>query len=223
MVSSHDILVLCIYLSYIDYPPPTRWVSERNRYKVILLLALLLNIMKPISILPFGLGRFGDYFLFFIVGFFMETGYLSFPKTSKRNLMIASIIFLLSFFLFMVIRSVIQDCDSFFYQKSGGFLKNICLTLDALTAIYLIYAFANFEKVKKFISDKDFLITISSYCYGVYIYHQFILLLLYHHTKLPNLISVYYLPWIASIITVTISVFLCHFTLKTKFGKYLIG
>ena len=102
-------------------------------------------------------------------------------------------------------------------------LKNICHTTNALSAIYLIYSFANAESVLRFLSDKPILITLSGYCYGVYIYQQFILKIIYYQTQLPFIVNAYWLPWIATLATIVLSLLLCHFTLKTKIGRFLIG
>ena len=102
-------------------------------------------------------------------------------------------------------------------------LKNICHTTNALSAIYLIYSFANAESVLRFLSDKPILINLSGYFYGVYIYQQFILKILYYQTQLPFIVNAYGLPWIATVATIVLSLLLCHFTLKTKIGRFLIG
>lgn len=102
-------------------------------------------------------------------------------------------------------------------------LKNICHTTNALSAIYLIYSFANKQSVLHFLSNKPILITLSGYCYGVYIYQQFILNIIYYQTQLPFIVNAYWLPWIATLATIVLSLLLCHFTLKTKIGRFLIG
>lgn len=70
---------------------------------------------------------------------------------------------------------------------------------------------------------KDWVVEASSVCYGVYVYHQFILRGLYHYTSLPNAIDSYSLPWLTFAITLITSLLLTSITLKTKIGRYLIG
>ena len=76
-----------------------------------------------------------------------------------------------------------------------------------------------YEKVINYLKSKPVLITLSGYCYGVYIYQQFILQILYYKTSLPLQVNIYWLPWIASFITLVLSVLLCHLTLKFKWGR----
>lgn len=66
-------------------------------------------------------------------------------------------------------------------------------------------------------------IILSTYCYGVYIFHQFLLKALYYHTSLPAIVSIDLLPWVCIIITVILSLVLVFVTLKTRIGRFLIG
>lgn len=76
--------------------------------------------------------------------------------------------------------------------------------------------------VKKYkLSEK--IITISSYCFGVYIFQQFILQFLYYKTNLPVAVGPYWLPWIGCLLTVFASILICVFFMRTKVGRYLIG
>lgn len=59
--------------------------------------------------------------------------------------------------------------------------------------------------------------------FGLYIYHQFIMMWLYYHTALPLYLSAEWLPWIAFILTFVLSYILVVLTLKTKIGNWLIG
>ena len=132
------------------------------------------------------------------------------------------ITFVISFLLFMFMRDYIQ-ADTIVEKGMKMILTNICHTANALSAIYLIYLFANREAVLHFLNDKPILIRLSGYCYGVYIYQQFMLKILYDHTHLPFAVSAYWLPWIATVITIILSLLLCHYSLKTRLGKFLIG
>ena len=59
--------------------------------------------------------------------------------------------------------------------------------------------------------------------FGLYIYHQFIMMLLYYHTALPNNVSAELLPWVCFALTFVSSYVLVLLTLKTRIGKWLIG
>ena len=59
--------------------------------------------------------------------------------------------------------------------------------------------------------------------FGLYIYHQFIMMLLYYHTALPNNVSAELLPWVCFALTFVSSYVLVLLTLKNRIGKWLIG
>lgn len=214
----------CFVLVYlIEITPPIRQVSDNKKYKLILFVALCCSVVNPFMFVPLGFGRAFDFFIYFFLGYCIQTKRLSLPAVKRSNISFAIMLFGISFLLFMAIRTYVQVGDSIMEKASMMILKNICHTTNALSAIYLIYSFANAESVLRFLSDKPILITLSGYCYGVYIYQQFILKILYYQTQFPFVVNAYWLPWIATVATIVLSLLLCHFTLKTKIGRFLIG
>lgn len=216
----------CFVLVYlIAITPPTSWwqISDNKKYKVILVAAICFSVVNPFMFVSLGFGRAFDFFIYFFMGYCIQTRRLVLPAVTRKNFFISVIMFVLSFVLYMVLRNHIQVGSSFFEKLSIMILKNICHTTNALSAIYLIYSFANREPVLRSLNNKSILITLSGYCYGVYIYQQFILKILYYNTQLPLVINAYWLPWIATVITIVLSLLLCHFSLKTRLGRFLIG
>lgn len=179
--------------------------------------------LKPIHVCSIRLWKSIQFLHILFFGYCIQTKRLSLPAVKRSNISIAIMLFAISFLLFMAIRTYVQVGDSIMEKASILILKNICHTTNALSAIYLIYSLANAESVLRFLSDKPILITLSGYCYGVYIYQQFILKILYYQTQLPFVVNAYWLPWIATVVTIVLSLLLCHFTLKTKIGRFLIG
>lgn len=215
-------LFWCFLLIYIiSIPPMSKYGNKK--YNIILLLSLLLSVVNPFAIIPFGIGRVGHFFIYFFMGYCIKTQRISLPMVTRKNIMIACLLFIVSFLFFMTIRTYMQSCNSFVEKATRMVLTNICHTTNALSAIYLIYVLANRKSVLAYLSNKPILITLSGYCYGVYIYQQFILNILYYNTQLPLFVSSYWLPWISTAITVALSLILCHYTLKTKLGRFLIG
>jgi hypothetical protein len=70
---------------------------------------------------------------------------------------------------------------------------------------------------------KSFAIKLAACCFGIYLFQQFILLLLYYKTNVPVEVGPYWLPWCGFVITVIISFILSALFLKTKAGRLLIG
>ncbi|MBU9956896.1 acyltransferase [Bacteroides caccae] len=60
-------------------------------------------------------------------------------------------------------------------------------------------------------------------CFGVYLFQQFILMFIYYHTPLSQMVSPYILPLIALLITITSSYLLTFLFRKSKVGRLLIG
>lgn len=58
--------------------------------------------------------------------------------------------------------------------------------------------------------------------YGIYIYHQFVLMLIYYKTSLPIYCNIY-IPYLGVLFSLFISYFLVVITLKNRFGRFLIG
>lgn len=189
----------------------------------MLTISLVVTIINPLGFLSFGLGRVGNYFFYFYMGFCINQGLVKLPSFSKQNISLALFLFVTSFIAFMLVRECWQMSNSFTEKIVHHVVIGSLHTLSALTAIFCLYGIANKEKVINYLKSKPILIILSGYCYGVYIYQQFILQILYYKTSLPLQINIYWLPWVAAFITLVLSILLCHLTLKFKWGRFLIG
>lgn len=189
----------------------------------ILIFSSMLAILNPLGFLPFGLGSVWSYFLYFYWGFCIKKRLVKLPSFNKRNLLLAMFIFMVSFIAFMMVREYWKVDENFAESLLHHLITGFFRVSSALTAIFFLYGVANRTKVITYLKSKPALITLSGYCYGVYIYQQFILQILYYKTPLPLAVSAYWLPWVAILITLVASLLLCHLTLRFKFGRYLIG
>ena len=63
---------------------------------------------------------------------------------------------------------------------------------------------------------------VGSYCFGVYIFQQFILKLLYYHTSLPIYFGPLLTPWISFLITLATSLALTHLMRMSSYGRKFI-
>ena len=189
----------------------------------MLILSLLWLIFNPIATLPLGLGVLGRYFFYFYLGFCLKQGMVKFPANNKKNLVIALLLLLIFFVSWKLMRGYWQG-DMGFTERMTRFIVSNCLNVITVTsAVFLLYGIANKSKVIEFVQHKPILITLSGYCYGVYIYQEFILRLMYYKTSMPTCINEYLLPWMAAGITLIVSLLLCHVTLRFRFGRFLIG
>ena len=106
-----------------------------------------------------------------------------------------------------------------FVLLSSNFLKLIYSTSGIMFLYLIVTKFTNNKTFKL----KNYVINASSLCYGVYVFHQFILIYLYYHTDFPKYFGSYLLPWFGFVVTIIISILLTKITLKTKIGRFLIG
>ena len=209
----------CFVITYLI----ARFVLSHSKYQYLLLtIFALLAVYNPFGSLPIGLGSVGSFLFYFYAGFLLKLGRLKLPIGSSHNIAIATSTFAVVFLVYMMTRQDLQPSD--IISKAVKILSmNIAHIVMCVTAIFAIYATANKPRVIAYLTARPQLITISGYCYGVYIYQQFILKLLYYKTPMPTVVNEWLLPWIAFGITLVISLLLCHLTLKTRLGRYLIG
>ena len=74
----------------------------------------------------------------------------------------------------------------------------------------------------KKISRDSLIARIGNYCFGVYIFQQFILKILYYHTPIPAATGPYLLPWIGVLITLFVSYLLTYLIRLTWFGREIL-
>ena len=196
---------------------------HHSKCKYVLIISLLFLLFNPLIILPFGLGILGRYYFFFYLGFCLKQGWISFPFMGRKNLMLALFLFLCFFTTWKLVRSYWTGDMRLDERMFRFVVSNFLKLVSVLSAVYFAYGVANKVRVTNYLASKPILITLSGYCYGVYIYQEFILRVLYYKTSLPVCINEYWLPWFASFITLILSILLCHITLRFKFGRFLIG
>lgn len=202
------------------------YLIEKYFHFPIVPMTLIIAVISllPLEIyLPFRLGYTTSFFVYFFMGYTLM-------KHEWSNKMVLSSKFCLSLILFyctfgIVLHDVLLrwSVPNFpllvFRIISMRFLHFV----SAVSMIVALYGIANKSIIQNFLSKHQSFITISGYCYGVYIFQQFILKYLYYKTSLPMIMDEATLPWIALIITLFLSLALCHLTLKTKLGRFLIG
>ncbi len=70
---------------------------------------------------------------------------------------------------------------------------------------------------------KPFTVKLAACCFGIYLFQQFFLQLLYYKTAFPQLIGPYWLPWCGFVVAAVLSYISTDLLLHTKAGRYLIG
>lgn len=207
-----------LFIWAIDHYHISSWI-------LLLVLALFAILPLPYYKLPLGFARL-PHFLFFVYG-----GFFLFEH---RNFLIRyglSGRFIFSFWLIYVFLVILRQTSlpekslniSFIFQKLWDVLissLDMLISCVGITALYCTIC----RKIKdaKY-TPPNWIINASKYCYGVYVFHQFILVYLYHYTNIVSNVNPYILPWIGLATALSISWCLTGLSLRTRFGRYLIG
>lgn len=215
------------------------FLVEKMKIKPVIVLSFaILLALLPYPDLPFRIDRTFRYFLYFYIGFGIQRGYFNKfkPKTSIRPILTCIGIYLAVFVINYLWLDKILDFLSGASLKSienannalviskfgGGILRRFLSVSMSVSGLLGAFWSANYFVVGKY-RLPDWLIKLSTYCYGVYICQQFILIHMYYHTDLPDLVGPIALPWIALFLTLVLSLLITHLLLMTKVGRYLLG
>ena len=165
---------------------------------VILIICGLALQVYPITYDFFGIVKGLRYFPYFVFGYYL---YQLLPKfkAHKWNKFYAIIIWFLSVASYFVIKRVEPICYA--------------------------YCFMIFVFVPETIKVPNWVIRISEYSFGIYVFHEWLLWNAAHIDSLhPYIINHQVLyPLIAFIISLAISILLTKYSLKTKVGRYLLS
>ena len=146
---------------------------------------------------------------------------------TRRNIAISALLYL----VFFVSSKLLFNSDSIvaFSEESvmhkAIFLMShrIAVLIYSALGLAFIYILINYLLKKNIINVTPVMIKLSAYCFGVYIFQQFILKYIVYNGALISLLGSYWLPWVAFVITLLLSVVLSWGLLKTKVGRFLIG
>ena len=103
------------------------------------------------------------------------------------------------------------------------FTEHLMMLIYSLCGLAALYIFINYLMDKKKLSISPFFQKLGTLCFGVYIYQQFILVTLYYRLGLIDVMSPVLLPIFGVVVALTLSIILSYLTLKTRFGRMLIG
>ncbi len=205
------------------------WMIEKLNFSrgksICLLLVLAVVSFVP---LPFQLTFTMYYMVFFFTGYVVKKSNFNLTNYSKtKNIIILWILFIISFiflqngilYLKVILRTVDQIPLKLTIQCLIKLSRLVYSSLGVIAVIFTSLNLIRYHSLK--LSDKA--ITLSTYCFGIYLFQQFILQLIYYKTDWNSMISVYALPWLAIIITIILSWLLSHLALRTRIGRLLIG
>lgn len=175
--------------------------------------------------LPLRLNYAAYYLLFFYLGMMVYEKRHVLKNINHWQIVLLCVVYISAFALLRPLMMDICNIEGgvifkLFRILMIPFCKFIYSTLGLLSFYTVVTFFL--RKTPSFTSP-SWLIYMNSISFGVYVYHQFMLKLLYYHTMLPMLVGSYALPWIGFVLALAISILLSGVSIRTKFGKYLIG
>ena len=193
----------------------------KDIYKLIILFVLSLMSFIP---LPFQMGSSLYYLFFFYSGFIVKKKFVNFDFSIKRrNILFSWFLFVVAFVMLTLLNNKVSsiDCDSNLIFRV---LRVIVIKFDRIvfsSLRILAMLFTAIYLTKKY-ELPQWVIKLGEYCFGVYLFQQFVLQLIYYHTQLPLILGPILLPWIATIITLVISIFLSYLLRMTRIGRAII-
>lgn len=201
------------------------WLLEESiihdRWKLVFL--FILNIFTIIN-LPFRLSAAFSFMFYFYGGFLCYKHADKIKRFAKpKHIVVLWFIFIVLFVLLRPMRDILltNDSQSIYLKLLVAVANNGCHMLYAswgLMAFYItILYFVQRHQLR------PFAIKLSSCCFGIYLFQQFVLQLLFYHTNFPTMTGPYWLPWCGFVLAAAVSYFLSDLLLRTKTGQFLIG
>ena len=173
----------------------------------------IISIAKILPI-PLGFSSMLQYLPFFYLGVYI------YGNMSKKSTIKDAIFCLIVFLILLVLVTLYREAHPVLasWQKIAlWYLKQSYATLGTLGLFFICKLWGEkFEVQHKTIQ-------FNACCFGNYVFHQFILMILYYDTPLPLICGTYWLPWCSLLLAFSISFGLTWLLQKTKTGKFLLG
>lgn len=204
------------------------WIIEKVKLKqnIALLVLLALSVISFIP-LPLRLGDALYYAVFFYAGYLIQKNH----KTNKELPRATIAIGIACFIFFFILKGYLSD--KFTLQLFGNNLLDKALRLSLMSVIrlscasfgiYILYSISKMIVSSSQMSTRggwEIMITLSENCFGVYLFQQFVLKLIYN-SHIPQVINPVCLPWISFAIALIISLLLTVCIRNTTIGKSLL-
>lgn len=193
-----------------------------SKRTIFIFLVVVTLIPFPI---PFGIGNALHYVVYFYLGMVLYDKKNTVIEWNKNYINLLFLFYLLStVFLKIMCRDYLfSHIDMYgIYSKIA-----VIVTANAIQMLIILSgSLSLYATVMRVINRKhnnNIVFMCSKLSYGIYIFHQIVLMYLYYNTPLSRCISVCLIPWIGLILSLTVSSICAYYLLKTKIGIFLIG
>lgn len=204
-------LFWCFILAFI--------LRKRVSFTFLIFLSLVLVFIGG-GYLPFGVSRMFLCFAYFVFGMVCYRGEIGFNL--KINYIQSLILFVITFVVYVYGNKFIKEhTDSFNLITDLAISRAFVFfrVLVGLIGCYTLYLICNKIKLN---TQSNLINTFLSSSFGIYIYHQFFLQILYYKTNYPSYINPILLPWITFILVLVLSYFSTRLTVSTKLGRKIL-
>lgn len=124
----------------------------------------------------------------------------------------------------------IKDIIGFYTSDGSLVVKSAALIIQkyvmiiyVLSGIACTYLLTNYSISAKNINLPSYIIELNKICFGIYLFQQFILKILYYNTSLPSIVGPYWLPWLGVFIALLLSISLTIASRQSRIGRYILG
>lgn len=157
--------------------------------------------------LPFQVGQAFYFFPFLYLGYIMGSYQIQYKYAIKP--------------FYIILSGLMFITGSLYYSKYQSVIGGgkLFVSLTGLLFCYMLIL----KFFPKEIIIAKWTVALSGYCYGVYIFQQFILVYFYYYLHAAEYVNILWLPWIAFAITLILSVLGTYLILKTRVGRFLLG
>lgn len=195
---------------------------------VNLLMVVLLSIATIILAiqLPFNISLILYYLPFFLMGYyFYQYRDKINIKLQEGGVFMVFALFVITFLLTTVTKEFVDNgvlnCGK--YDSIVRLGIKVVHLVAAFFGVVAAYGFANLYVVKRKGVVPKFLDYLNPYCFGIYLFQQFVIQILYYKTPLFASTGTYFAPWIAFVMTLIVSFSLTYLLRLSKGGRFLIG
>lgn len=196
-------------------------IKIKDMWKILFLIVLNISV---VHVIPLRLSQACTYMIYFYVG------YVAYKYSATIKVIISPLQIAWGWALFFVVFAVLRPLRDYFvcpdeasklYKSIILMGDNVCQLTYATMGVFLFYCTTSYY-IQGYQLNRIF-IKFANCCFGIYLFQQFVLQLLYYKTSFPITIGPYWLPWCGFIIATILSYYLTISLLRTKLGRFIIG
>lgn len=195
--------------------------------RIVFILAMVASIFSLLT-LPLRISSAAYYFIFFYAGYYVMRNRVNISVAiNEKSIVVLGVLYVCTFVFSKVFlntgHALAFAQTSTLHKVIYHLIFRICKLMYSAFGVAEIYILTNYLLKRNAITVTTRMIKLSSYCFGVYIFQQFILMPLVHNPEMVSLLGTYWLPWCAFLLALFGSILLTWIIRLTRVGRVLIG